>query len=137
MGRSRFSTFPDVIADDLFVSHYFKPSEIDIVAIDHPAVIHAQRRIRDLLRVVRRRRKGNAEIYSLPDGPQSTASSTVRTLLKTAASGPAVALDTLFYLLFAIIVRISVIVSPPRGWSRDESSRSEATKFDTYKKELA
>ena len=73
MGRSRFSNFPDIIADDLFVSHWFKPSEIEILDVDQPAIVHVQRRIRDLLHVARRRRKGNAEIYSLPDGPQSTA----------------------------------------------------------------
>jgi glycosyltransferase involved in cell wall biosynthesis len=126
VGRSRFSTFPDLIADDVFVSHWFKSSEIKVIDVDLPAIIHVQRRIRDLFRVARRRRKGNAEIYSLPDGPQSTASSTILNLLKTTRSGPTVALDTVFYFVFAIIVRISVTISPPGEWSRDESSRSSS-----------
>jgi hypothetical protein len=123
-GRSRFSIFPDLIADDLFADQWFKPSEIEIVDAA-PAVITVARRFRDLLHVVRRRRKGNADISSLPGGPPSTSSSTVRALLPTALSGPGAAVDTLFFFAFAIAVRISVAVSPPTGWSRDESSRPE------------
>jgi glycosyltransferase involved in cell wall biosynthesis len=127
-GRSRFSTFPDLIADDLFADHWFKRSEIKVVDVNPPAIVTVERGIRDLLRAARRRRKGNAAVCSLPDGPQSTASSTIRNLLAAAVSGPVSALDVLFYFVFAIILRISVIVSPPSGWSRDESSRSKTTK---------
>ena len=136
-GRSRFSTFPDLIADDLFADQWFAPSEIQIVDAEPPAIITVQRRIRDLLHVVRRRRKGNVDIYSLSDGPPSTSSSTVRTLLSTAASGPKAAVDSLFFFAFAILVRISVAVSPPAGWSRDESSRPETMKSDIYWKNPA
>lgn len=135
-GRSRFAVFPDLtadnrpdlIADDLFSAQWFSPSEIKIIDAEPPAVITVPRGIRDLFRVVRRRRKGNVDIYSLPDGPSRTSSSTVRTLLSTAVSGPGPAVDTLFFFAFAVIVRISVAVSPPAGWSRDESSRPEMTR---------
>ena len=137
-GRSRFSTFPDLtaanlpdlIADDLFADQWFSPSEIEIVDAESPAIITVPRRIRDLFRVVRRRRKGNVDIYSLPNGPRGTSSSTVRILLSTAASRPAAVADTLFFFAFATIVRISVAISPPAGWSRDDSSRAEKTKSD-------
>jgi hypothetical protein len=124
-GRSRFSVFPDLIADDLFVDQQFSPSEIDMVDVDKPAVITVQRGIGDLLRVVRRRRKGNVDLNSFPGDSETTTSSTVTTLLSAARSGPAAAIDALFFFAFAVVVRISVAVSPPAGWSRDDSSRSE------------
>jgi len=124
-GRSRFSVFPDLIADDLFVDQSFRPAEIEIVDVEEPAVISVPRGIRDLLHVVRRRRKGNVDLNSLPEDSETTTSSTVATLLSAARSGPGAAIDALFFFTFAVIVRISVIVSPPTGWSRDDSSRSE------------
>lgn len=124
-GRSRFSVFPDLIADDLFVDQLFRPAEIEIVDVEEPAVIAVPRGIRDLFRVVRRRRKGNTDLISLPEDSETTTSSTVATLLSAARSGPGAAIDALFFFAFAVIVRISVVMSPPTGWSRDDSSRSE------------
>jgi hypothetical protein len=123
-GRSRFSMFPDLIADDLFVDQMFTPAEIKIVDVEEPAVISVPRGIGDLFRVVRRRRKGNADLNSTPGDSATTTSSTVTTLLSAARSGPVAAVDAFFFFAFAIIVRISVKVSPPIGWSRDDSSRS-------------
>jgi hypothetical protein len=117
--------FPDLIADDLFVDQLFRPAEIEIVDVEEPAVITVPRGIRDLFRVVRRRRKGNTDLSSLPEDSETTTSSTVATLLSAARSGPGAAIDALFFFTFAVIVRISVVVSPPAGWSRDDSSRSE------------
>jgi glycosyltransferase involved in cell wall biosynthesis len=125
-GRQRFAMYPDLVADDLFANQWFNPSEIAIVDSAR-AIVTVPRRIRDLIHVARRRYKGNAEIRSLPEGPQSTAASTVYNLLKTAKSGLREAADTLVFMGFAAVIRISVAVSPPVGWSRDESSRSEAT----------
>jgi glycosyltransferase involved in cell wall biosynthesis len=123
-GRSRFSEFPDLIADDLFVDQSFSPAEIEIVDVEDPAVIAVPRGILDLFRVVRRRRKGNADLSTLPGDSETTTSSTVGTLLSAARSGPGAAIDAFFFFAFAIIIRISVAVSPPTGWSRDDSSRS-------------
>jgi hypothetical protein len=135
-GRSRFGIYPDLIADDLFADQGFEPSEIEVVDVA-PAVITVPRRTRDLIHVSRRRRKGNSEIRSLPDGPPSTASSTVHNLLSTARSGPGAAMDTLVFFAFAIILRISVAVSPPAGWSRDQSSRTEIMSSVPYQKDPA
>lgn len=127
-GRSRFATFPELIADDLFVDQCFTPSEIDIVTTGPPAVITVQRRFRDLVRVTRRRRKGNAEMTNIPNSGSSTTSSTISNLLSSAKSGPTALIDTIFYFTLAAILRISVAVSPPSGWSRDESSREALAK---------
>jgi len=130
-GRARFTVYPDIIADDLFADQWFEPSEI--VIVDNTlATITAPLRLRDLIHISCRRRKGNAQIRALPNGPESTASSTVRSLLSTVTSGPGAALDTLVYLALAIIVRVSTSVSPPADWSRDESSRSEIIESNAY-----
>jgi glycosyltransferase involved in cell wall biosynthesis len=125
-GRQRFAMYPDLVADDVFANQWFDPSEIEIVD-SAPAIVTVPRRFRDLIRVARRRYKGNADIRSLPEGPRSTTASTIYSLLRTATRGLCEAADTLVFMAFATIVRISIAVSPPVGWSRDESSRTEIT----------
>ena len=123
-GRSRFGAYPDLVADDLFADQWFKPSDIEIVAAA-PAMVTAPSRVRNLIHVARRRRKGNVDLRTLPDGPPSTVTSTLHSLFSTAMSGPDAVMDTLVFLGIGAIVRISVAISPPAGWSRDESSRTE------------
>jgi hypothetical protein len=135
-GRSRFAEYPDLVADDLFVDQWFRPSEIEILDAA-PAIVTVPRRVRDLIHVLRRRRKGNADLRALPGGPPSTAHSTIRSLLSTAVSGLDATIDTLVFLGIATIVRISVAISPPAGWSRDESSRAEMMPSDALHKNPA
>jgi glycosyltransferase involved in cell wall biosynthesis len=122
-GRGRFTAYPDLVADDMFANQHFDPSEIKILD-DAPATITTPRHIYDLFHVAQRRHKGNADIRSRPDGPPSSTSSTVHNLLSTAPTGLQAAIDTLFFFAFAIAVRASIAISPPTGWSRDESSRT-------------
>jgi hypothetical protein len=123
-GRSRFDTYPDLVADDLFAEQWFNPSEIVIVE-SAPAIVTVPRRTRDLFHIARRRYKGNVEIRSLRDGPSSTAPSTFHGLTSAARSGPSAAMDALVFAGIAATVRFSIAVSPPAKWSRDESSRVE------------
>lgn len=124
-GRARFGTFPDLISDDMFVDQWFKRSEIEIVD-SAPVVVAVPRRTRDLFRILRRMYCGNAENRALPDGQQTTASSTVRGLIVAAMSGPGVAADAAAYLGIAVAARITLAISPPGRWARDESSRGES-----------
>lgn len=125
VGRARFDTYPDIIADDMFAGKWFKPSEVEIVG-DEPAVITVPRRVRDLFRVLRRRYQGNVEIHGLRDAPESTILSTLRDLTVMAASSPSATADAAVYLAIVAAVRITRAVSPPSGWSRDNSSRQTA-----------
>jgi hypothetical protein len=124
-GRSRFDTYPDLLADDLFAEQWFNPSEIVIVE-SAPAIVTVPRRIRDLFHIARRRYTGNVQIRGLPDGPPSTAPSTLHGLTSAARSGPGAAMDALVFAGIAAAVRMSIAVSPPAGWSRDESSRVQS-----------
>jgi len=121
-GRARYGTYPDVVADDLFAAQWFRPSEVKIIA-SAPSVVTAPRRTRDLFRIMRRRYQGNTDIRGLRDGPASTMPSTLRGLAAVALSGPGAAADTATFLGVAAAARITRAVSPPAGWSRDESSR--------------
>jgi glycosyltransferase involved in cell wall biosynthesis len=125
-GRSRFGAYPDIVADDLYASQWFEPSEIEVVD-DAPAMIAPPRGISDLIHVSRRRKKGDVELHSLSGAASDTARSTIRSLMSMAASGPRSSLDALIFAAIAAIVRVSVAVASPAGWSRDESSRTDLT----------
>jgi glycosyltransferase involved in cell wall biosynthesis len=123
-GRARFGAFPDLIADDMFVDQWFKRSEIEIVGCA-PVLVKAPRRTPDLFRILRRAYQGNAEIRHLPDGQESTATSTLHGVLAAAASRPWLTVDAAAYLGIAVAARITLALSPPGRWSRDESSRGD------------
>ena len=135
-GRSRFGVYPDVAADDLYADQWFKPSEIGVVN-GAPAIVMVPQGIRDLFHVLRRRKKGDVELHSLPGGPADTARFTVRSLMSMAVSGPRSGLDALVFAVIAATVRVSVAVFSPTGWSRDESSRTNITMVDAYNKDPA
>jgi hypothetical protein len=125
-GRARFDAYPDLIADDLFAAQWFKPSEVAIVG-SVPAIITTPSQTRDLFRTLRRRYQGNTDIRALPDGPESSARSTLRSLGAAAISDLGAAMDTAVdattFLGMAAAVRISRAISAPVGWNRDDSSR--------------
>jgi hypothetical protein len=124
-GRARFGTFPDLVADDMFVDQWFKRSEFEIVGTE-PVLVKAPRRTPDLVRILRRAYQGNAEIHQLPDAQESTATSTLHDLVAAVGSRPWLAVDVSAYLGIAIAARITLALSPPTRWARDESSRGES-----------
>jgi hypothetical protein len=125
-GRSRFGAYPDIIADDLYASQCFDASEIEVIEAA-PAMIDPPRGLGDLIHVSRRRKKGDVELRALSGAATDTAHSTIRSLLSMAVSGPRSSLDALVFAAIATIVRVSVALSSPAGWSRDESSRADPT----------
>ena len=60
-GHQRFGQFPNVVGDDLFVDATFTSDEKLIVAID-PVVVRTPRRPTDLVAVLRRTYRGNAQL---------------------------------------------------------------------------
>jgi glycosyltransferase involved in cell wall biosynthesis len=125
-GRSRFDSFPDVVADDLWVDRQFSPGEIEIVDCE-PVVVAVPRRARDLLRVLQRTYRGKAETASVDphDRARETTLSTLRQLRRFAAGGPSAALDAATYAAFVVGARLAraAPVAGPR-WERDDSSRA-------------
>jgi hypothetical protein len=125
-GRARYDAYPEIIADDLSVDRWFRRSEIDIIGSE-PTVITVPCRVPDLFRVLRRRYLGNVQIQDLPEPPELTVQSTLRDLIAMVRSSPAAAVDAAVFSAIATAVRITLRISPPTGWNRDESSRIPTT----------
>jgi glycosyltransferase involved in cell wall biosynthesis len=135
-GRARFSTFPDVMADDLWVNLLFEPAEVEILECE-PVVVTVPRRSRDLLRVLRRTYKGKVENgvgLSGENRERETTMTTLRDLRHVAASGPGAAIDAVAYAAFAARARLALALGTAVGsavtserWERDESSRLTAS----------
>ena len=125
-GRARYDAYPEIIADDLFVDRRFSRSEIEIIGPE-PSVITVPRRVGDLFRVLRRRYLGNAQIHDLPEPAELTAQSTPRDLIAMVRSSPRTAVDAAVFFAIAAAVRITLRLSPPTSWNRDESSRIPTT----------
>jgi hypothetical protein len=121
-GRRRFGEYPDVVGEDLFVDRQFARTEIEIVAAP-PVVVRVPRRVADLVHILRRAYQGKTERRADQAGADTTRRA-VRDLLLLAGRHPARALDSISYAGLAIWARLSLVVSPPSGWERDESSRT-------------
>jgi glycosyltransferase involved in cell wall biosynthesis len=120
-GRSRFETFPGMIADDLFLDSLFTDDEkrqVDTVT----ARIATPRRTRDLVRRLTRVRSGNAAMRAAGPAVRSAArTSWLRdVVLPKPWLAPAGACYAALTLLAAMLSRRS---GP--AWGRDESSRQD------------
>ena len=131
-GRRRFDTFPDVMADDLWIDLLFEPHEVEIVDCE-PVVVTVPRTGRDLVHVLRRTYRGKDENGLGMTGARrsrETTGTTLSDLRRLALSGPNAAVDAATYASFAAGVRLGRVVQTTVGastgpvrWERDESSR--------------
>jgi Glycosyl transferase family 2 len=125
-GRSRFESYPDVVADDLFVDQHFHRSEIEIVSCP-PVLVKAPRKAADLLRILRRTYQGNTEnkiLHPSLAATPATTPSTLRDLARLASAGPVKAVDAATYAALAAVARITLAVVAPSRWERDNGSRT-------------
>lgn len=123
-GHRRFGSFPPLIGDDLYVDTRFDSDEKVVVATE-PSVRKTPTKIGNLLDVMRRHRRGGAELLAWEQGRndrvRDTGLNTVLAVVK-AIGGPRSAWDAAVYLSVALLSRRS-----DRGsvaWERDETSRS-------------
>lgn len=130
-GRARFGTWPDLVADDLFVDSLFSGDEIEIVDTD-PVVVSPPRTARSLLAVLRRGARAKACQVRTPVDTERpavlrrSAPASVRGLVDAAARHPSALLDVLVYAGFAIGGRLRVPATVAAEWERDRSSREVA-----------
>src|SRR6202007_2313330 len=68
MGHQRFGVFPTITGDDLYVDTRFDAHEKAVVASD-PAVGKTPSDVKSLLAILRRNRRGSAELQAGKDGP--------------------------------------------------------------------
>jgi len=129
-GRARFDSFPDLVADDLWLDRQFEADEIEIVDCA-PVIVAVPRASRDLIHMLRRTYRGKAE-HSPARGhderARSVTNGAVRDLRALARSGPRAARDAVTYAAFAAGARLAMAAAGaarPGGvsWERDDSSR--------------
>jgi glycosyltransferase involved in cell wall biosynthesis len=117
VGHERFSSFPAVTADDLFVDRLFAPSEKHIVTTI-PVRVRTPRTTAALVAILRRNQRGVSEFTG-------TSTSTSVKELAMSIRGFSSAIDALAYLALAVasrLPRISVTHRSP-AWERDNTSR--------------
>ena len=128
-GRSRFDTFPLMIADDLFLDSQFtaeEKAEAEHVVV----VVEAPRTSRDLLRRLVRVRRGNAEMRAASQ--QGEVAVAIRPsdrwawLRDVVVPEPRLAPAAIPYLGFTVLAALLARRSPDgkEAWGRDESTRS-------------
>ena len=125
-GRGRFTDFPKIIADDLYVLRLFTRGERRAVRDVH-FVVEAPRRVRDLLGVRTRAYLGAAELTAWSGGrlagEQGARSRSAGRLVQTPADVP----DALAFCLVSLIAAARAGRRLRRGdtatWDRDGSTR--------------
>jgi N-acetylglucosaminyldiphosphoundecaprenol N-acetyl-beta-D-mannosaminyltransferase len=126
-GRSRFGTFPDVTADDLFVQQLF--AEDERVTVDETFEVVVPRTLGALLAVRTRVARGNEELArrasALGLSASSTTSGTTRAIVGLVRHAPRFLIPALVYAGVTIAARARARrVRPDTRWERDESSRT-------------
>jgi hypothetical protein len=123
-GRARFTEFPDLVADDLWVDQLFGPGEVEIVDCE-PVTVSTPRHTRDLLAVLRRTYRGKAEHHTVnADTARETSHDTARDVLTLARRGPSGLADAVAYTGLVVTARVASRLGRGRTWERDESSRA-------------
>ncbi|MDQ0368861.1 glycosyltransferase family 2 protein [Catenuloplanes indicus] len=120
-GRSRFTEFPAVTADDLFLDSLFRADE-RVLVDEAAAEVATPRRTADLLRRLRRVRSGNAALRASSAGTrQSDRWSWLRDVV---LREPWLAPAGVIYLGLTVLAAIQARRAPGTTWERDESSRT-------------
>lgn len=125
-GRSRFTTFPDVTADDGFVRIQFRPDE-RITLDDHASIVRAPKTLPELIKIKTRSHFGTMELRQRFPELFSNIGATNIEGLKSLAIAPRNWPALFVYLLVKSIAKLRARRRLVRGlrpvWERDESSR--------------
>lgn len=131
-GRARFDTFPDLVADDLFLDSLFTGTE-KVVVQDTEVVVATPFRTRDLLNRLVRVRRGNAALRAADSRavPGGTVRGEVRPsdrwawLRVVVLPRPWLAPAAVVYVALTLLAAARARLAPPPGgaWGRDESTR--------------
>lgn len=124
-GRSRFTEFPPVIADDLFLDSLFGDAEkVEAQGVD--VMVEAPYSTRDLIARLVRVRRGNAQLRAA-----ATAGEVVVTVRRSdrwawlrdvVRPEPRLAFAAVPYVLITVLAGL-LARRPATGWGRDESTR--------------
>lgn len=126
-GRSRFTTFPPLIADDLFIDSLFSAGEkAEVAGVE--VVVDAPRTTNDLVARLVRVRRGNAQMRAASaSGDIDVAvrpSDKWAWLRDVVAKDPRLAFAAVPYLAITIVAGVLARRRPTTSWGRDESTRT-------------
>lgn len=127
-GRERFDTFPDLVADDLYVQRLFDPTERHTV--DGTFTVAAPRTLASLIAVRVRVAKGNSGLAAHDEQERFAGStgSTMRALLGLLRDRPTLAPAVAVYVGVTLLARSRARAAQGREashtWERDDSSRA-------------
>ncbi|MCB1297748.1 MAG: glycosyltransferase family 2 protein [Microthrixaceae bacterium] len=123
-GRARFDTFPELIADDLFLDSQFSPAEkAEITGVE--VVVESPYTTRALLRRLVRVRRGNAEMRNAL-GVATRPSDRWAWLRDVVRPNPRLIGAAIPYVLITLTADLLARRSPASGqeWGQDQSTRS-------------
>ncbi|GIE88900.1 glycosyltransferase [Actinoplanes regularis] len=127
-GRSRFTTFPDLVADDLFVDSLFTADEKQQVS-SVPSVVATPRKTRDLVRRLIRVRAGNTAMRAAAARGEIKAdvrpSGRSSWLKDVVLRRPWLAPAAICYVGITVYAALQARRHPATDWGRDESTRQE------------
>lgn len=132
-GRERFSEFPDVLADDLYIQRMFTPDER--VRTRGQFAVRTPRHWADLVKVRTRVDRGNAQLAaSAPassvdhgEGFERTSDSSMKAMARSVAADPALLGAAGVYVGTTAVAKVRSRFSNDRAWGRDESTRRAPT----------
>jgi glycosyltransferase involved in cell wall biosynthesis len=122
-GRARFTEFPSVTADDLFVQRLFSADERVIVS-GHFFDVETPKNLRSLVAVRTRTAFGNRELsQTYSDTHGTTSGSTMRAMADLVRSEPKLAPAVVVYVGVTVVARLRARRRSARTWQRDQSTR--------------
>jgi glycosyltransferase involved in cell wall biosynthesis len=124
-GRDRFTEFPDIVSDDLFIDSLFSEPEIAIVDTD-PVVVRTPRTRGDLLKILVRTYRSQHDVAHRDH--QGTVSpgqrGQLRDILALVKHQPRLIPAAIGYVTLIAAARVQARVKPASAsWGRDNSSR--------------
>lgn len=125
-GRARFSEFPEVTADDLFIQSFFAPEEVTIVQTD-PVVVRTPRTLRALLRIRRRVYRSHVPASARVGADGGTRESSGGALVEIwdlIRRDQVHVLDGVIYAGVIAVARVGARLRPNVRWERDDTSRT-------------
>ncbi|MCX7284559.1 MAG: glycosyltransferase [Novosphingobium sp.] len=131
-GLETIGSFPDIIADDLYVRTRFAAEERLRVERDEVGnavrfTVFPPRNLRTLVRIEGRRRAGDMQLDQSHATDHTKRTTTGGTLLGALGKGGVGPIDLAWYLVIKVVGRISgrrkVRAKKPISWARDDSSR--------------
>lgn len=124
-GRERFTDFPDVMADDVYVDSLFSAHEITVTA-QPPVAVSVPRTTASLARTLVRVQRGRRDRAGGSGAADAAPASSTPALhdLVSSVRGPLDLAAAVVYATLVVVARMRVLAEPARGtWERDGTSR--------------